>query len=147
MAAKRIGRQILGTFIAVLAGWVASLVFLLANVAVQRLQDQHDTTPLLDWFLVYGFFAALFIIPVWLFVLIPLYLFVPASSILWRWPICTTCGVIAGLIVIGLFYRGIPGVGGLYIGLWYHYIMAAIVGGMTCLVGALTRHRFKTTTI
>jgi hypothetical protein len=60
-----------------------------------------------------------------------LYLFVPVRSPLWRWPVCTACGVIAGVLVIALWIGGIPGVGGTGTEAWSLYVIAAIVDGVT----------------
>jgi hypothetical protein len=87
-----------------------------------------------------GFMAA-FIIPVWLVVLVPLYVLIPADSILWRWPLCTALGAIGGLValVVGtwLLTRDF------FVEEWSFYVMAAIVGSVTCLIGSLTKHWFK----
>jgi hypothetical protein len=88
-------------------------------------------------------FMALFIVPVWVLILVPLYLFVPWHSILWRWPICTACGALAGFAIMTLFFGGISGFDQLSSGAWDFYVIAAVVGGVTCLVGALTKHIFK----
>jgi hypothetical protein len=86
---------------------------------------------------------AYFILPVWALILVPLYMFIPPSSILWRWPVCTVCGAAAGLLIVGVVFGGIPGVGHVSSGAWGSYILAAIVGGVTCLIGSLTKHIFK----
>ena len=144
MLARRLGRQLLGTVVAVLGGWLAALVFLELAAIVQLLQTPHYIVPeaLIVAPITATWFASYFIIPVWLLVLIPLYLFVPPSSVLWHWRVCTTCGVVSGLIIVGCVFRGLPGVGNLSIESWSFFVMAAITGGVTCLIGALTRERF-----
>jgi hypothetical protein len=146
MLARRIAKQILGTFVSVLAGWLAALLFLELMTAIELLRQPHYIVPeaLYVGPMILGFYMAFFIIPVWLVVLIPLYLFVPCSSALWRWPVCMSCGVAAALLIMGIFFQGIPGVGGLSGESWSFFVMAAIVGGLACLVGALTKGRFKT---
>jgi hypothetical protein len=47
---------------------------------------------------------AYFIPPVWALILIPLYLFIPSSSMLWRWPICTLFGAVAGFLIVSLVF-------------------------------------------
>jgi hypothetical protein len=54
-----------------------------------------------------------------------------------------SCGVAVALLIMGIFFHGIPGVGGLSGESWSFFIMAAIVGGVACFIGALTKHRFK----
>ena len=83
-----------------------------------------------------------FIIPTWLIVLIPLYLFVPRSSVLWRWPVCTACGALAGALMMLWYHGGVPGFGELTTDAWSLVADAALVGGITCLTAALTRDRF-----
>jgi hypothetical protein len=146
MVARRIAKQILGSFVAVVAGWAAALIVIEVATAIELLQEPHYIVPAALYVgpIVMTGFAWIYLIgPVWLFVLIPLYLFVPPFSRLWHWPLCTTCGAVAGLLIIGIFYGGIPGFGGLDTSTWEFYGLAALVGGVTCLTATLTRHRFK----
>jgi hypothetical protein len=110
MAARHIGKQILGTIIAVLLGWFAGMVFLEAMAVVQLLQQPHYIAPHARWVapLTVSIVMAYFVVPVWLLLLIPLYLFVPTSSALWRLPVCSACGVAAGLVIVGMWFRGFP---------------------------------------
>ena|SRR5438128_1348981 len=145
MVARRIGKQFLGTVVAVLAGWITALLLLEATTAIELFQQPHYTVPdaLIVGPIVSAWFMAYFILPVWAVILIPLYMFIPSSSILWRWPVCTVCGAAAGLLIVGVVFGGIPGVGHVSSGAWGSYILAAIVGGVTCLIGSLTKHIFK----
>jgi hypothetical protein len=145
MVARRIGKQFLGTVVAVLAGWMTALLVLEATTAIELLQQPHYTVPdaLIVGPIVSAWFMAYFILPVWALILIPLYMFIPSSSILWRWPVCTLCGAVAGLLIVGVVFGGIPGVGHVSSGAWGSYILAGIVGGVTCLIGSLTKHIFK----
>jgi hypothetical protein len=143
----RVAKQIFGTIIAVLAGWLAAMFFIEAMTSIELLQQPHYVVPeaLLVAPITVSIVMAYFVIPVWLFALVPLYIFVPSSSVLWRVPICSACGVVAGLVIVALWLRGIPGVGGVAPEAWSLYVIAAIVGGVTCFIGALTRHRFRQT--
>jgi len=145
MAPRRIAKQILGTVVAVLSGWFSAMLFLEAMALIQLLQQPHYIVPDALWVapITVSIVMAYFVVPVWLLLLIPLYLFVPASSALWRLPVCSACGVVAGLVIVGLWLRGIPGVRGVAPEAWSLYVIAAIVGGVTCFIGALTRHVFK----
>jgi len=145
MAPRRIAKQILGTVVAVLSGWFSAMLFLEAMALIQLLQQPHYIVPDALWVapITVSIVMAYFVVPVWLFLLIPLYVFVPASSALWRLPVCSACGVVAGLVIVGLWLRGIPGVRGVAPEAWSLYVIAAIVGGVTCFIGALTRHVFK----
>ena len=81
------------------------------------------------------YFAIIFI--VWLVVLVPLYMLIPLSSILWRWPICTGCGALAGaaiMVAVDVVILRTP--------LNNLIVTAAVVGGTTCLFGSLTRDYF-----
>lgn len=107
-------------------------------------QRQHLDTGVVVWgTIAMSWFMAWFIVPVWGVVLIPLYLFVPPGSTLWRWPVCTACGALAGLLIMASFFRGVPGFGQLSPRAWDVYILAGIIGGITCLIGSLTKHLFK----
>ena len=46
-----------------------------------------------------------FVFGTWLFVLLPLYLFVPLRSVLWRWPVCTACGAVCGALILFFYWR------------------------------------------
>ncbi len=145
MVARSIFKQLVGTLVAVLAGWVVTLVALESTYFVDAIRQRHA----LDVGLVFGstiatsWFMAYFIIPVWLFVLIPLYLFVPSSSSLWHWPICTACGATAGFLIMTGVFLAYPGDGSWSYGAWEFCGIAALVGGATCLTGSLTRHVFR----
>jgi hypothetical protein len=78
--------------------------------------------------------AALVIVaPVWFLLLVPLYCLVPRGSVLWHWPICTACGVVAGA-AIATYLSGEPRSS--------FTALAAVTGGATCLFGSLSRHYF-----
>jgi hypothetical protein len=129
----------------VLSGWFAAMLFLEAIMIIQLLQQPHYIVPDALWVgpVTVSIVMAYVVVPVWLLLLIPLYLFVPASSALWRLPVCSACGVVAGLVIVGLWFGGIPGVAGVAPEAWSFYVIAAIVGGVTCFIGALTRRVFK----
>jgi len=145
MVSRGIARQLLGTVIAVVAGWLTALLLLEATTAIELLQEPHYIVPdaLVVGPIVSAWFMAYFILPVWALILIPLYLFIPSSSMLWRWQICTLCGAAAGFLIVSLVFGGIPRVGHVSSGAWASYIRATIVGGVTCLIGSLTKHMFK----
>jgi hypothetical protein len=128
-------RALLGTLIAVFAGWFAGVLGV-AVIAFSGIGGaQRDAA--LEGILVTAFYMWLFIIPVWVVALIPLYLFIPPSSPLWRPYICTGLGAVAGLAIVAILTRA-----DMAVEMWSFYILAAIVGGVTCLTGVLTRARF-----
>lgn len=145
MATRSIAKQLAGAAVAVVVGWLAALVFIELLTACELLQQPRYIVPeaLFVTPIEFGVYMSFFIVQVWVLVLVPLYLFVPAGSVLWRWPVCTSCGTIAGVLVMALWAGGIRGFGGLAAEGWFLYAMAAIVGGVTCLIGALTKDRFK----
>jgi hypothetical protein len=145
MMVHNIAKQLVGTTVAVIGGWCGALLLCGGLYLFDAFhQRQHlDSQLLFGGTIAMSGFMALFIVPVWVLILVPLYLFVPWHSILWRWPICTACGALAGFAIMTLFFGGIPGFGQLSSGAWDFYVIAAVVGGVTCLVGALTRHIFK----
>jgi len=145
MVTRSIPKHLLGTLVAVLAGWVVTLVLLESTYFIDAIRQRHA----LDVGLVFGstiatsWFMAFFIIPVWLFVLIPLYLFVPLSSPLWHWPICMACGAAAGFFIMAGVFLAYPGDGSWSYGAWQFCGIAALLGGAICLIGSLTRHVFR----
>jgi len=132
-----------GSFLAVVIGWLAAIVLLGAGSMFDYIH-QHDEaswnrlwiTPL--WFSVAIWIFAL---PIWLIVLLPVSLFLPLSSPLWRWPMCTACGAIAGTLVVALAFP-LPG-RGIAPQIWFPYALGAIVGAVTCLSGSLIRKRIE----
>ena len=132
-----IGRIILGSFLSALAGWATLTLFPLGAFLLQT--DNFPGGELSSSFampLVAGFF----VLPVWFVELLPLYCLVPSRSVLWRWPVCTVCGAVAGSAIMLVFYAVASG----------HYVdslplvsLAALVGATTCLFGSLTRRWFR----
>jgi uncharacterized BrkB/YihY/UPF0761 family membrane protein len=145
MVARSIPKQLLGTLVAVLVGWAVTLVLLESTYLIDAFRQRHA----LDVGLVFGstiatsWFMAYFIIPVWLFALIPLYLFVPSSSPLWHWPICTACGAAAGFLIMTGVFLAYARDGSWSYGAWQFCGIAALVGGATCLTGSITRRVFR----
>jgi hypothetical protein len=95
-----------------------------------------------DW-RICAFMVGLFVVPVWLLVLLPLSLWLPASSRLWRPAICTSLGAAAGALLIIFCFAIWPGAP-----LGLALIVAPIgivVGGVTCFVGSTTARSFHGT--
>jgi hypothetical protein len=82
-----------------------------------------------------------FALPVWVVALVPLSLFLPRSSLLWRWPVCTACGAVVGVLIVAVVFpfpqRGIASE------IWFPYALGGIIGAITCLVGSFTRRHFE----
>ena len=83
--------------------------------------------------------VAAFVLPVWLFFLLPLYTFVSPQSRLWRPSLCTALGAMMGAAILvcsfHIFAIADP------VQLWFFPLEAAIVGAVTCLFGSLTHQR------
>jgi hypothetical protein len=157
MSLRNIGRQILGTFVALLAGWCAGLILVEASAVFETLRysDYAWHSVLIETPIMFIGLFIYFTLPVWLLLLVPLYLFVPSSSVLWRLPVCTLCGAASGYLILlgfcvfasgGPTLRPVSGhttVHSLLTGPWFLYLVAAVIGGVTCFFGALTGARFK----
>ncbi len=143
-------RRVFGSALSAFVGWFALNSFIFVWAFITR--HQHHSTPPIsnEWLTGPAFMAtysAVFVLPTWLVALVPLYLLVPRRSVLWRWPVCTLCGAVAGALIMFGFYG--PNSRDSYSTV--AIILASIVGGITCLFGALTADRFhhapSTTTV
>ena len=114
-------REIIGSFLSVTAGWVASFPLLLYPPVIA--------------------IAGGFILVAYVTFFLPIYLLVPTRSPFWRWPVCTSCGVVSGAAIMLGFYRIVAQ--SPEIVRWDYFVtVAAVVGGVTCLFASLTRYRF-----
>ena len=136
-------RLVLGSFLAMVIGWLVAIVLLGSAYAFDYIHHHDQSSWNRLWIMPLWFSVAIwvFALPVWLVVLLPLSLFLPVSSALWRWPICAACGAIAGALVVALIFP--PPAQGVVIQIWFPYILGAIVGGVTCLAGSLIRKRME----
>ncbi len=136
-------KQVLGSFIAALTGWVGGVISatLLLGVygAYAAGRVRTDIFVAVPW--LFLFYIGAFVVPVWLLALIPLYVLVPRSSALWRPYVCTALGVIAGLLIVAVVFP-LPSPNTAK-EIWVPYTLGAIVGGITCFTGAVTVDRFK----
>jgi hypothetical protein len=129
-------RQLLGTLVVVLGGWIAG-VLSIAVVAYTGIGgSQRDSA--FERTLFTSVAMWIFILPVWLVVLIPLYLFVPVSSLLWKPSVCTALGAVGGLASVAVYTDAAFDY---YVTSFY--VVSAIVGAATCFTGAVTHHYFK----
>jgi hypothetical protein len=90
-----------------------------------------------------GLMTGLFVIPVWLWVLLPLLILLPGSSRLWRPAICTAMGGISGAILLTIYFALSPDAPAEFVVLYLPF--AVVIGSVTCLVGALTARFFHGT--
>jgi len=129
-------KQLLGTFIALIGGWFAGVVCIVIIAVTGIGGDQRGAV--VGASLMEAVFLWVYLIPVWIIALIPLYLAIPRTSLLWRPYICISFGALAGLLCAALFSSG-----NIDSTMFLWYAVAAIVGAATCLTGVVTRDRFK----
>src|ERR1700736_5645173 len=103
---RDIVRQLFGTFVAVLSGWIAGILFGVPLALFDLVRDPARASPweLLGLPYLFGFGAPIFIVPVWVFALIPLYFLVPRSSPLWRPMVCASVGAAAGICIMAWWF-------------------------------------------
>src|SRR6266478_3358071 len=111
MLLARILKQFLGVLVAVLGCWLAGILFAFAWAAVDVTTHPGEVPAIalfvLAWIVALG--SAAFIYPV-LLALVPLYFFVPRSSPLWRWPICTSLGARLACALFSDSFRGLTSI-------------------------------------
>jgi len=94
---------------------------------------------------VFAFFAAF---PIWLLFYLPCHLFISRSSVLWEPRLCTSLRAVAGAAAfwaeLTVFTLG----RNLNSGPWIltQAILAACVGGCTCLAGSMITKRWRSAT-
>ena len=123
-------RRVLGSFLSALVGWAALNLFVAGSLIVGGNATRGQWVGA-SFVAVY---SAALVFGTWLLALLPLYLVVPPHSPLWRWPICTCCGALAGAAIMFAFSGRPP---------HDDILLAAITAGITCLFGSLTAHRFQ----
>jgi hypothetical protein len=78
----------------------------------------------------------LFALPVWLVLLLPLYIMVPRSSRLWQPWLCSLVGAFCGGTIFILYLMTMPAP---LESVWLFLPAAVVTGAVTCLLGATTR--------
>ena len=134
-------RRVLGSASSAFVGWFTLHAFLFVWAFITRADHRSNPPIPYEWFFNAVGFAAIsaaFVFATWLVALVPLYLFVPRRSFLWHWPICTICGAAAGAFIMFGFYGYDSRDSFSPVAI----TLASIVGGTTCLFGALTADRF-----
>ena len=137
-------REVLGSFFSVAAGILAcSLTWAISLFLTGLFQGGNFSQAALGG-LTYAFFVLLIggamAMATWAAAFLWIYLFVPTTSPLWKWPICTLCGGLAG----GLIVSAIALCYGMENGISVFFVCSGILtGASTCLFAALTVQRFK----
>jgi hypothetical protein len=134
-------RRILGSFLAAVVGWIPPN---LPVVVVALIDWRHSNAITWGVILSIAVMSGKFVFGTWLFVLLPLYLFVPLRSVLWHWPVCTLCGAFCGALILFLYWRlrPLPLSAQEILNELPSLVGAALAGGTACLFGSLTACRF-----
>lgn len=130
----------LGSLAAVLVGWGSGLIVVAAFSLFFALRHETSWSEVLSGLGLYFFLIGGFAVPIWLLILLPLYVLLPRTSALWRVSICTVLGTCVGVVIM-LAYLLIGG-GLAALILWQLVVIAAVVGGITCFFGAMTADHF-----
>ena len=134
-------RKLAGSIISAFTGWSAGVAIASSFFAWGR-YHYHVPRGRDDWLFLpfFGLTSAVFVFTVWAVAFAPLYFLVPVRSILWRWPVCTVCGAVAGTVLMWGWHRIVePQARGVFPFL----LFAGVVGGVTCFTASFTRARFS----
>ena len=136
--------EVLGSFFSAVAGILACILTWAVSLFLTGLIQGGKIAEAALAGLTYAFFVLLIggamAMATWAVAFLWIYLFVPVSSPLWKWPICTFCGGLAG----GLIVSAIALCYGMENGTFAFFVCSGILtGASTCLFAALTVRRFK----
>ena len=135
----RVKSRVRLSFFSSLAGWSVGMV-LLASAALIPSKKTVDFADFLGYLLLASVCTYICVMVVWFFVLLPLSLFVPARSFLWKPWILTILGVLSGPIIaiayavvkMGKTPASLTDLSDYLL----IFILPAVMGGTTCYVGA-----------
>src|SRR5438128_2442526 len=96
-------RRLLGSFLSFLVAWLFLQLIMLIFTHTRGLYRVWWVDPV---FFAIGSLPFVFV--PWLLVFAPLYIFVPPRSVLWRWPLCTACGIAFGGVLMYLLSQPHP---------------------------------------
>ena len=124
-------RRVFGSFLSALVGLSVLVVsYYICAVAANKSAD-------IGTLIFVAVFGGAFVFATWLVLLLPLYLFVPRTSLFWRWPLCTVCGALAGAAIVCASYgQHRPDFPTLM-------LLGTVTGAATCLFGSLTARFFR----
>src|SRR5262249_61684587 len=97
-------KQLLGTLVALIGGWFGGVVCIVVIGFTGIGGDQRGSVVAAS--LMEAVVLWVYLIPLWIVVLIPLYLAIPRKSLLLRPYIFITLGALAGLLFAALVSRG-----------------------------------------
>jgi hypothetical protein len=120
----------------IIASSVAPLIGGIAGVVVMLLFGWPDWR-------ICAFMVGIFVVPVWLLVLLPLYVLLPRSSRLWRPGLCSALGAAAGAILITTYFAVSPDAPFELVVIFLP--IAVLIGAVTAFIGAVTARYFHGT--
>ena len=126
-ASRPTGARVLGSFLAVGLAWVGVFLLLLGWIVLGMGGDA-----LRGSVLALALTTAIPVFGVWLVLLLPLTMIIPADSIFWRPAVCTLAGMLLGTAAALLIPRS-QGLG----------LVGAIIGGIVFLAASLAARRFR----
>ena len=136
----KIGRRILGSFCAVMTGWLVCVLAWAVVAFVLTLQSNGlpQAIQIAGYFvLIVGAIAGVTALLTWLVLFMWIYLLVPRWSSLWRWPQSTGWGSVAGMLIGAIYWLFANPSGG-----WPLLLTLAgsgsLTGGAACLFASLT---------
>jgi hypothetical protein len=146
-------KRLVGALMALIGGFliVAIGLFILGFIAVcvnpsiissQKAVDRFFMAPLLQTYVII-YFTVIAAAPIWLIFYLPCHLFIPRNSVLWRPWLCIPLGAVAGAAAFSGELSFINRGANLNTGIWIlnDAILAACVGGCTCLAGSMIANR------
>jgi hypothetical protein len=137
----RVLKQLLGVGVSVIGGWLAGIVFEFLWTTLDMVTHPGQLPAIVlfvrPWIVALG--SSFFILPVVPF-LIVLYLVIPRSWQVWRWPVCTLLGVFAGISIVFVSFSRPDSNPPPSKFSWY--LLAAVIAGATCFIASITRERF-----
>lgn len=139
-----LGNKVLGSLCSVTVGWLVCVLGWMVGVGFYAWFSNQPSANLVEALMSCGFYVGAicgaFVLAAWFTVFVWIYLFVPRSCRLWWWPVTTTLGVLAGVLILV-----IPTViitGRMDFSAWPFVVSAGVTGGVTCLFASLTAPRF-----
>lgn len=118
------------SFGAVLAGSFVGTAFIVMLALISGYQERIAPDDYLFALFEHFAWVGALVGPVWLLILLPLSIWLPPGSVLWRGWIFTGLGVLSGATILSLF---VCALGAPPLAYWFFIIEAAVIGGVTCL--------------
>jgi hypothetical protein len=130
-------RPVLGSIVAISAGWAIYNLVWIAYAWGHRGDFDLDWSSFLASIAMLLPVSGIFTLILWIALFLPLYLYIPRQSFLWRWPAAAVCGLAVGALVPGclhypeLAFSSFP------------VIRGACASGAACLVASLSYPHFN----